>query len=262
MSHPSFRPRPLHQAPVGRAACLLALPALFALAACGGEQGEKGEANETDQPAAVAAPGTAAPGTAASGTAAPAANPVPPAVDAVGHYGENAYDMAKANSWPAARAAADSLKTGAAGLASLPQSAGQAGAVATALTALDQAITQRQQAPAMRAANRLTQLGAELVRPYHPAVPAEVVLLDYYGRELEVWSKANDMATLRSTAASLRQTWDTVKPRLAARHAAAVSARFDRLVAQVGSAKTPADYARLATPVLNEVDNLEKAFAP
>ena len=170
--------------------------------------------------------------------------------------------MAKANNWTAARAAADSLKTGAAGLSALSQSAGQAGAVTSALTALDQAIAQRQQAPAMREANHLTQLGAELSRPYHPAVPPEVALLDYYGRELEIWSSANDAARLRSTATRMRQTWETLKPQLATRNAAGVSSRFDSLVTRVGGARTTADYSRLAKPVLDEVDNLEKAFAP
>ena len=43
-------------------------------------------------------------------------------------------------------------------------------------------------------------------------------------------------------------------------HKAAEAKKFDALVAQVESAKTSADYARAATPVLNEVDNLEKLF--
>ncbi len=34
--------------------------------------------------------------------------------------------------------------------------------------------------------------------------------------------------------------------------------KFEALVAQVESARTSADYTRVATPVLNEVDNLEK----
>ncbi len=244
---------------------LLVAPALVAAAACSTTSSRPAD-TAASAAAAVSAPAAGTAGTmAGSPTGASAmagsASAVPPAVAAVGTYGENAYDMAKADNWGAARAAADSLKTGAAGLAGLSQSAGQAGAVTTALAALDQAIAQHQHANAMREANHLTQLGAELERPYHPAVPPEVALLDYYGRELEIWSAANNPAKLHSTATSMRQTWDTLKPQLAAHNGAAVSARFDSLVTQVGGAKTTADYARLAKPVLDEVDNLEKAFA-
>ena len=37
--------------------------------------------------------------------------------------------------------------------------------------------------------------------------------------------------------------------------------KFEALIAQVESAKAPADYANVAKPVLDEVDNLEKLFA-
>lgn len=261
MLHTQFRPMPRRPRHVGRATALramFALPALIAVPACSSRP------LSTPADTASSAVAAAASTTGAAATTARTAavtNSVPLAVAAVGTYGENAYDMAKANNWAAARAAADSLKTGAAGLAALPQSAGQAGAVTTTLTALDQAITQHQHATAMREANHLTQLGAELTRPYHPTVPPEVALLDYYGRELEVWSVANNPAKLQSTAASMRQTWDTLKPQLATHNAAAVSAHFDSLVTQVSSAKSTADYARLATPLLDAVDNLEKAFA-
>jgi hypothetical protein len=36
--------------------------------------------------------------------------------------------------------------------------------------------------------------------------------------------------------------------------------KFEALVTQVEGSKTLADYRRVATPVLNEVDNLEKLF--
>ncbi len=36
---------------------------------------------------------------------------------------------------------------------------------------------------------------------------------------------------------------------------------YDGIVARLTTARTPRDYARLATPVLDEVDSLERAFA-
>jgi hypothetical protein len=57
----------------------------------------------------------------------------------------------------------------------------------------------------------------------------------------------------------MRQTWDSLRPAITAKSATETK-KFDALVAQVESAKTPADYARAATPLLNEVDSLEKLF--
>jgi hypothetical protein len=57
----------------------------------------------------------------------------------------------------------------------------------------------------------------------------------------------------------MRQTWDDLRPAIES-HSAAEAKTFDGLVARVESAKTPAQYAREATPVLNEVDTLEKIF--
>jgi hypothetical protein len=86
-----------------------------------------------------------------------------------------------------------------------------------------------------------------------------VTRLDYYGRELEVWAQAKDANKLEATAREMRREWDAVRPSIEAKSATEAK-KFEALVAQVEGAKTPAAYARVATPVLNEVDNLEKLF--
>jgi hypothetical protein len=68
-----------------------------------------------------------------------------------------------------------------------------------------------------------------------------------------------DANKLQAAAREMQQTWDRLRPSIET-HSAREAKKFDALVAQVESAKTPADYARVATPVLNEVDNLEKLF--
>jgi hypothetical protein len=57
----------------------------------------------------------------------------------------------------------------------------------------------------------------------------------------------------------MRREWDGLRPSIEARSATEAK-KFDALVAQVEGARMPADYARVATPMLNEVDNLEKLF--
>jgi hypothetical protein len=234
---------------------------LVAAAAC---RSNGNAAPDTGAPATGAAPAAAAAATPAAasaaasatadtsaGVASPATGSVPASIDAIGHHGENAYDMVKAGNWIAARASADSLRPL---VDSLPASA------TIALRELNQAIANKDQRTALRASNRLTQLGALLSEPYHPAVPAAVMLLDFDGRELEIWAAAADRTRLRETASAMRRTWNAVRPSVEARGGRTEAASFDALVARVESAVTPADYARLATPVLDAVDTLEQVF--
>ena len=85
-------------------------------------------------------------------------------------------------------------------------------------------------------------------------------MLDYFGRELEVWSAAKNFPRLRESAAALRNTWVAVRPRVVARGGVAESAKFDVLVKRVGAATTLDAFALCATPLLNEVDVLEAVF--
>jgi len=111
----------------------------------------------------------------------------------------------------------------------------------------------------MQEANQVTLDVANMTMGYKLSVPVEVTKLDYYGRELEVWAQAKDANRLQTTTREMRQTWDSLRPTIAAKSATEAK-KFEALVAQVESAKTPANYDRVATPVLNEVDNLEKLF--
>ena len=100
---------------------------------------------------------------------------------------------------------------------------------------------------------------ANVTTAYKLSVPVEVTRLDYYGRELEVWAQAQDAYKLQVTAREMRPEWDALRPSIEAKSATEANT-FDALIARVESAKTPADYTRVATPVLDEVDNLEKLF--
>lgn len=205
-------------------------------------------------------------GTPAASVPVPA-DPVPPAVAQVGHHSENVYDLAKSSNWPGVRASVDSLR---AAVKLLPVSGAQADVmrslrdtVGATVDTLDRAVTARDMAKLMRSANRLTQLGAALAAPYGPRTPSGVTLLDFYGRELEFWAAmpgAPAEAHLRETASAVRRTWDEIRPQVIARGGASEAASFDSLVSQVMTARTKTQYARLATPVLDKVDFLERVF--
>jgi hypothetical protein len=180
---------------------------------------------------------------------------VPAAVADVGAHGEDLYDVAKASSWSKASAIMDSLDKSTAALAT-----GERTQLTGVLDTLRKAIASRDRVPATEAANRVTFIAAHLTEAYHPKMPADIVRLDFYGRELEIWAERKDMTRLASIAADLRRTWERVKPSEIAHGGAAAAATTDSLVAQLAKAKTAADYAHIATPFLNVVDLLEKPF--
>jgi len=187
---------------------------------------------------------------------------VPGPLESVAHYGENLYDAARTKDWAAAAAQLDTLKHGATELSGMADgSAALKSGVSVQLAVLDTSVSNHNRMTTLRSANEVTRLAAELSRPYHPPVPVEITLLDYSGRELEVWAEAGDLAKLREATATLRQTWDHVRKTVEKqRGGVAAAAGFDALVSRAESAATIGDYAAAATPILDEVDKLERLF--
>ena len=185
---------------------------------------------------------------------------VPTSLSNASEYGENIYDYAKANDWKNAGAKLAALKDEVKQVRTDVKN--QSSAVQqldTHVAAVDRAVTAKDRKATMREANQVTLDVANMASAYKLSVPVEVTKLDYYGRELEVWAQAQDANKLQATGRDMRQTWDSLRPTITAKSATETK-KFDSLVAQVESVKKPADYARVATPVLNEVDNLEKLF--
>ena len=185
---------------------------------------------------------------------------VPTSLSNAGEYGENIYDYAKANDWKNAGAKLAVLKDAVKQVHTEVMNQGAAVLqLDTHLAAVDRAVTAKDRQATMREANQVTLGVANMTSAYKLSVPVEVTKLDYHGRELEVWAQAQDANRLQTTAREMRQTWDSLRPTITAKSTTEAK-KFDAMVAQVESAKKPADYARVATPVLNEVDNLEKLF--
>ena len=219
--------------------------------------GCNGKSDRTTQSAA----GTVADSATKVAVDSAAALSVPPGIAAVGTHGEDLYDQVKAGQWDKARAILDSLdlaeKTLPAGEARIQSERAQLTGV---IDTLRRAVNGKNRAVALDASNRVTYLAAKMTEPYHPVEPSAVPLLDYYGRELEVWSARGNTAKLSSTAGELKRTWDGLRPKVEANGGGAVAKKTDSLVTLIVAAKTPADHARLATPFLNVVDELEKVF--
>lgn len=192
----------------------------------------------------------------------PTAIDVPPPLAAVGHFGEAVYDAARAGDWVASAATLDSLHGGAAGLArTVPGTPSEERSLLAQLDTLDTGVARRERLTTLRAANEVTRLAAELSRPFRPPLPVEITLLDYDGRLLQVWADARDLQALRQSTATLRQTWNGIRPRVESRTGGVEAAtRFEGLVTQAEGVNSALEYGGLATRILDEVDNLERLF--
>ena len=169
----------------------------LSLSACGGAEHGTVRRSDTDVARNVgAAPIVASAPALAEAVADSIGNVgVPPAVADVGTHGEDVFDQAKEGNWPKASAIMDSLDRS----VQAPRASERA-QIAPVLDSLHRAVAAHQAAIATEAANRVTWFGAKFTEAYHPKMPADIVRLDYYGRELEIWAARKDTARLSSTA--------------------------------------------------------------
>lgn len=130
------------------------------------------------------------------------------------------------------------------------------------ITNMGQAIGAKNRHNALFAANQITQLVAKMREPYHPIIPTAITHLGYLGRELQIWSMANNTRKLRATATAIAATWQEVRLVVLSYDGSAMQAeQIDGLVDQITRAKTTDEYGRLAQPTLDAAGKLESAFA-
>ena len=177
----------------------------------------------------------------------------------VGELGENIYDQAKDKEWAKVGEKLTSLKMEAESLKSQSKEAKKQ--LGKSIAALEKAVGAKDQQVTMQEANQITLIAANLTEPFHPEVPVDIARLDYYGRELEIWSVVKNEAKLMETADVLKKTSDKVRPFVMEHGGAEEAKAFDGLMLQLNAAKSPQQYKNVAAPILDEVDNLEKVFA-
>ena len=133
--------------------------------------------------------------------------------------------------------------------------------VAALAVAVKRDINARDHSAALREINQMTRLTIEMSAAYAQPIPVEVSLLDYFGRELQVWAIAGDKAHLNSTLNALDATWNKVRPQVVARKGGAKAAQsFDAMVTRAKAAQSPNGVVQVAAPLLEEVDRLENVF--
>jgi hypothetical protein len=114
----------------------------------------------------------------------------------------------------------------------------------------------------MDVANSITRLAADLSAQFQTEVPIGVVMLDYYGRQLELGIATGRQSTLTQATADLRQQWDRIEPDILRRGHADEARRFTDIVVQLEGARQPADFVAPTRAELDAVDRLETIFKP
>jgi hypothetical protein len=112
----------------------------------------------------------------------------------------------------------------------------------------------------MIVANAITQLVADLSEEYQTKLPYALVMLGYYGRELEIGIAMGDHARLQQAVADLQQTWNRFETIILQRGAVDDARRFTDIVAQLDRARTPADFVEPTRAELDAVLRLKGIF--
>ena len=73
------------------------------------------------------------------------------------------------------------------------------------IAALEKAVGAKDRQVTMQEANQITLIAADLSEPFHPQVPVDIARLDYYGRELELWSAVKNEAKLKEGSRRLEE---------------------------------------------------------
>ena len=190
----------------------------------------------------------------------PVENRPPLALQDVGKTAEVLFDAARLAKWSDAEAALQDMTESAANLPASIWTSDLATQLQSRLEEVGSALSTREQLETMTAANGITQLVADLSEEYQTEIPYALVMLGYYGRELELGIAAGDRARLQQTVADLQQTWNRFEPIILERGAVDDARRFTDIVAQLDGARVPADFVEPTRAELDAVVRLKSNF--
>ena len=172
------------------------------------------------------------------------------------------FDAARLSNWTAAAVAVRAMNESAADLPASFSKPDLAARLQKRLGEVGDAIAARQRVQTMDLANGITLLVANLSEEYQTPLPYALMLLDFYGRELELGIAGADQARLTRASADLKQAWNRFERNVLQRGAVDEARRFTDIVAQLDGAQAPADFVEPARAELAAVDGLKKIFKP
>jgi hypothetical protein len=212
----------------------------------------------TQAPAGTSANVTRPPGP----PAPPPADAPPAALVSIGESAEGLFDAANTSQWQTATEQLQALNEAAFQLPLGLPKADLVGQLESRIEDVRQSTASHRRVETMDFANSITRIVADLSADFQTNVPIDVVMLDYYGRQLELGIATGRQSTLARATADLRQQWDRLEPIIVQRGHVDEARRFTDIVVQLGGAKRPADFAAPARAELAAVDRLEAIFKP
>jgi hypothetical protein len=180
----------------------------------------------------------------------------------VGESAEGLFDAARMSQWQTATEQLRALNDAA---SQLPPGLPKPDLVAQLrlrLEDVNQSAAAHRRVETMDFANSITRIVADLSALFQTEVPIDVVMLDYYGRQLELGITTGRQSTLTQATADLRQQWDRVQPTIERLGHVGETRRFEDIVVQLEGARRPADFAEPTRAELEAVDRLETIFKP
>lgn len=189
-----------------------------------------------------------------------AADRPPSALVDVGESAEALFDAAHSSDW---RGALERLRDLDAAAAALPMDLPKRDLVAqlrSRVQDIRQSVTAHDRVNTMDYANGVTRIVADLSGEFQTTVPVEVVLLDYYGRQLELGIAAGRQSTLAQATTDVRSTWNRIERTILERGHVDEARRFTDIVVQLEGARRPDDFVAPTRAELAAVDGLERIF--
>lgn len=178
----------------------------------------------------------------------------------IGERGEDAYDNALAGKWSLVSKAATQLQASATGLPARWHGLRDQFGLSRGVRGLQLAAASHDKWAAADAANRVTLFAARLEQPTKPTIPTEITLLDVYGRSLQVAGGRGDLTAARRALGSLDSTWIMIRPRVLRQGGTLAAKRFDFALHRALATGSAQKMGAASTPILDEVDSLEKVF--
>lgn len=115
---------------------------------------------------------------------------------------------------------------------------------------------------AMLYANQVYRVAVEMSTTFNPETPADLAMLVFHVRELEIWCGMGDAAKLRQAGAQMLREWNMMEAYMRSSGNTRQADRMATLSRQLKNARSADDYSRLVRPMRQELRELRAAVVP
>ena len=178
----------------------------------------------------------------------------------VGESAVSLFDAAVAADWTSAQDVLQDLNHAASSLPAEMPKPDLVAKLQTRLMWVEGHVADKQRVETMDDANAITRLVADLSAEYQTDIPYEIVLLGYYGRQLEQGIAAGQVQTLTQASTDLRSTWNRIEPAVERRGRIDDAKRFTDIVVQLEGARRLAQFVAPTRAELTEAGRLAAMF--